>query len=281
MNRKKLARIALLSGMALGTLWASTAPAKGKKADQSASAVDAEHIKAELESGDEARMIAALTSVAKARESAKAAAPYVEALLRRGASSKVLVEALKAAGEMKQPSSSAAVAPYVRHRDKTLCRGAARALVKTGGPDAIAALRHALHSPDAAVRGIAASGLGTLGARDALPDLFIALDHRVGEAAASVGLLCEPEECEKFATRLGKQPFDVMTSGFDQILFRPPDKMSDDEKIRIVGRLRELGTAESGKYLADVASRWPKGWSKRVKQAIDSAVKATGGAGGG
>ncbi len=57
--------------------------------------------------------------------------------------------------------------------------------------------------------------------------------------------------------------------------------MTDDEKIRIVGRLRELGTKDAGNYLADVAERWPKDWSKRVKQAIDGAVKALGGSAGG
>jgi hypothetical protein len=99
----------------------------------------------------------------------------------------------------------------------------------------------------------------------------------VGEAAAAIGQICEPTDCENFASRLEKQPFDIMVSGFDQILFRPAKQIPDDEKIRIVGRLRELGTREAGKYLADVAGRWPKGWSKRVKQALDSAVKATGG----
>jgi hypothetical protein len=68
-----------------------------------------------------------------------------------------------------------------------------------------------------------------------------------------------------------------MTSGFDQILFRPTTEIPDDEKIRIVGRVRELGTQESNKYLRDVAARWPKGTSPRVKQAIDQAVLATGG----
>jgi hypothetical protein len=53
--------------------------------------------------------------------------------------------------------------------------------------------------------------------------------------------------------------------------------MPDDQKIRIIGRLRELGTAESGKYLADVAGRWPKDWSAKVRQALEAAAKATGG----
>lgn len=278
MKRNTLARLAILAVLASGAGWVPAAQAKPKAEKvKPGTALDAAALRAELESGDEARMLAALERVAEAREAAKALTPDVEALLRRGASAKVVGAALTAAGALRQESSSAAVAPYLRHRDEGLRRGAARALVKTGGAAAVKALRAALRSPDAGVRGVAASGLGALGAREALPDLFTALDRRVDEAATSVGQLCEPEECEKFAARLGKLPFDVMTSGFDQILFRAPDKMSDDAKLRIVGRLRELGTAEAGKFLADVAGRWPAGWSKHVKQAIDAAVKATGG----
>ncbi len=156
-------------------------------------------------------------------------------------------------------------------------RQAARALLKTKGKDAVVALRQSLRSSDPVVRGTAATGLGALGARDALPDLFLAFDRGVTEAGASIGELCTPEECEKFAERTGKVPFDVMSSGFDQILFRPSSEIPDETKLALVGRMREIGTAEVGKYLADVADRWPKESSKKLKQVIESAARATGG----
>jgi HEAT repeat protein len=260
--------------------WAQGKPKKSAPkepaAKEGSADLDLKRIKNELESGDERRITAALEELGKTAENAKEAAPLVEALLQRGASLKVLALALETAGALKQASSSKAIAPYLNHRTADLRRAAAKSLIKTKGPDAIKALRQALRSSDAVVRGTAATGLGSLSAKEALGDLFTALDHKVAEAAASIGQLCAPDDCEKLAGRLGKLPFDVMTSGFDQILFRPPADMPDDQKIRIVGRLRELGTKDSGTYLADVAERWPKDWSKRVKQAIDSAVKATG-----
>lgn len=259
-----------LFGLPLFPASAQARPAQSKKAK-----LDLARVKADLESGDESRIRAALDRVEKSGDAK--AAPLVEALLARGVRRGTCVRALEVAGGLKQESSSAAIAPYVRHRRSKIRHAAVRALIKTKGAVAVKALRHALHSRDPMVRGVAASGLGTLGAKDALPDLFTALDHHVGEAAAAIGQLCTPQDCEKFASRLGKQPFDIMVSGFDQILFRPAKQIPDDEKIRIVGRLRELGTREAGKYLADVAGRWPKGWSKKVKQALDSAVKATGG----
>ncbi len=276
-----MVRSRLLAVLAVGTATLLAYPlpsaqAQARPAESKKATLDLAKLKTELESGDEARIQAALDTIEKSGD--PKAAPLVEALLARGVRRKACVRALEVAGSLKQESSSAAIAPYVRHRRSKIRHAAVNALIKTKGPVAVRALRQALHSRDAMVRGIAASGLGSLGAKQALPDLFIALDHHVGEAAAAIGQLCATKDCEKFSTRLGQQPFDVMVSGFDQILFRPAKEIPDDEKIRIVGRLRELGTAEAGKYLADVAGRWPKGWSKKVKQAIDAAVKATGGA---
>ncbi len=272
--------LAALSGAALASTTATDASAQGAKSKpKKGGKLDLGKIKADLESGDSARMTAALEAIQASGDAA--AAPLVDKLLKKGASTSVLVSALGAAAALKQTASSAAVAPYVKHRTADVRRAATKALIKTKGPDAVKALRDGLRSSDAQVRGVSATGLGSLGAKDALDDLFTALAHNVGEAAAAVGQLCEPKQCEKFAALTGKHPFDIMSSGFDQILFRPEKEMPDDQKIRIVGRCRELGTKESGKYLADVQSRWPKEWSRRVKQAIDGAVKATGGSAGG
>jgi hypothetical protein len=130
------------------------------------------------------------------------------------------------------------------------------------------------------VRGVAATGLGTLKAKDAVPDLFVALDHNVAEASASIGSLCEPAQCDQLMGKLGRVPFDVVTSGLDQVLFRPSAEVNDDAKVKVIGRLREVGTQESNKFLREVQKRWPEGWSKRVRQSIDQAVLATAGGAG-
>ena len=104
------------------------------------------------------------------------------------------------------------------------------------------------------------------------------------ETAASIGQLCAGSECERLAGKLGSVPFDVVTSGLDQVMFRPAADVSDDVKVKIVGRVRELGTAEGNRFLRDVQGKWPATWSARVKQAIDQGVIATsaspGGSGG-
>ena len=127
---------------------------------------------------------------------------------------------------------------------------------------------------------MAASGLGSARGREAIGDLFLALDHQVMEAASSIGQLCASEECEKLAGKVGILGLDVMTGAFDAMLFRPPSEIPDDAKLKIVARIRDLRTEEANKYLRDVQSRWSPGDSARVRQAIEQAIVATGSFGG-
>ena len=116
--------------------------------------------------------------------------------------------------------------------------------------------------------------------RRPLSILFVALDHKVPESARSIGLLCTGDECDKLAAKLGSQPFAVVTSGLEPALLRFSDDLPDDLKVKIVARVRELGTGEANRFLRDVQAKWPKRGSLRLKQAIDQAVLATSGSPG-
>jgi len=263
--------LAVASGLALATPALLAKPKHEAQPKVESTRLDIPALKKQL-AGSEQEVVAALGTIGESQN--PEGWPLVNEVLVRGGTEAIVEEALKAAGKLKSPALSASIAPYVQHRTPEIRRAAARALVKTKGPAAVAALSKALRSGDASVRGTAATGLGELGARESIKDLFNAFDHGVGEAAAAIGQLCKPEECEDFAQRTGRVTFDVMQTGFDQILFRPASEISDDDKLKLVGRMRELGTVEVGKYLADVGERWPKDWSKKVKQAIDSAAHA-------
>lgn len=245
-----------------------------------AGAVDTKAIVQKIASGDPAQMAAGLADAKDGAEKATAVAPAIEGVLARGATVPLAQAALEALGAIGASSSSAVVAPYLSHRSSELRRAAVRALADTGGPAAVEAFRAGLRSSDGMVRGFSATGLGNLGAREALGDLFTALERNVTEAAAAIGQLCQGEECQRFTGFLGKVGFDVMTSGFDPILFR--DKpLSEKDQLQIVGVIRELGTPEAGQYLHDVQGRWPAHYSQKVKQAIDQAVSSIPGATGG
>jgi hypothetical protein len=235
---------------------------------------------ARLRSGDPARIKAALDDVRTSGKAGAPAAPIVAELLEHGLTQPLTQAAVDTLADTESPAATAALAWYARHRNVEIRRAAVQGLARTGGGVAIKALREALSDPDADVRGLAATGLGRLNAREAVADLFVALDHKVGEAATSIGQLCSGAECERLAGKLGHVAFDVVTSGLGQVLFRPAPDVSDDVKVKIVGLVRELGTGEANRFLKDVQTRWPKAWSSRVKVSLDQAVLATSGSPG-
>jgi HEAT repeat protein len=233
-----------------------------------------------LHSDDPAVVKGALNAVRTSARAGAPLAPTIAEMLEHGLSPQLTQAAIDTLGDLESEAGSPALAWYAEHRTVELRRAAIQALARTRGPVAVKALRGALSGPDPRSRGLAATGLGSLKARDAVPDLFAALDHKVPEAAVSIGQLCAGDDCDRLAAKLGSVPFDVVTSGLDQVVFRPASEVSDDIKIKIVGRVRELGTGESNRFLRSVQGKWPRDWSQRVKQSIDQAVIATSGSPG-
>jgi HEAT repeat protein len=186
--------------------------------------------------------------------------------------------ALDALGAIGHATSSGAIVPFLHHRDPALRRTAVRALCRTGGVEAIAALRSTLSDSDPAVRSFSAASLGTLRAKEATADLFEALDRGIFDAANAIGRICSVDQCQRFATRIEKLPLSVYTSGIEPMLFRPGSEIPEETKAHLVQKLRDLGTIEVHSYLRDLLSRWPKEGSVRVRQAMMAAVSATIGA---
>lgn len=252
---------------------------KPKPAEPKAAPIDVKPAIPKIKSGDESQIRAGLDEVRTAGTQGAPAAPAIAEVLSKGLSLDLTMAAIETLGDTESEQGSAAIVPYTTHRNVKVRRAAVKSLTRTKGNVAAAAFKKALSDNDAVVRGTAASGLGAIKAKDAVPDLFLALNHRVNEAAASIGQMCNAEDCDKLTGKIGSVPFDVITGGLDQVLFRQPKDVSDDTKVKIIGKLHELGTPEVNKYLSDVQKRWPADWKGRVKQAIDGAVTATGGGG--
>ncbi|WP_394843716.1 HEAT repeat domain-containing protein [Pendulispora brunnea] len=228
-----------------------------------------------LKSGEPERIAAALEDARLAGKGASSLAAEIAGLLDRGLNGALAESALNALAEIESPASTPSVAAYLQHRDAKVRTAAAKALARTKGPAAVAALRHALSDSEAPVRSAAATGLGVLRAREAVGDLALALDHRVVEAAAPIGQLCNADECADFLARLGRLPLDLMESGLEPMLFRPAAEVNEDTKANVIGRVRELKTNEAHKFLLGIQKRWPATGSPRLKTLIDQAVKAT------
>ncbi len=258
-------------------LAAQPASGQGNKGQPKGGAAQGGPLIQKLRSKDPAQIKSALDDARIAGAGAASAAPVIAELLHQGLSYDLTIGAIETLADIEAPTGSAAVAQYASHRDVKIRRAALKALVRVKGPAAAPAMRAALSDSDAGVRATAATGLGGLKAKDAVADLFTALDHKVVEAAASIGQLCNNEQCVALSEKLGKLPFDVVTTGLEPTLFRPTQEVSDDTKIKVVGRIRELGTQEANKFLRDVQGKWPKNGSARVRTALDQAVLATSG----
>lgn len=267
---QKLAVIGLCLGVLLPS-YAGVAAAANTTAGSTANAkLNLDSAKKALESGDEARALAALDEIELAGD--PRAAPLVDALLARGASSKLLLRALGVAGVLGKEASSTALAPYVKHRAAEVRRAAARSLAHTKGSVAVHALRDALRGNDPALRSTAAEGLSTLGAKEAVPDLFVVLPKEVPEAAAAIGVLCRADECQRFVALLGKLPFDTMESGFLPLLLRTGSDVPDSVKLTLIEQLRRMATQKSNALLSTALATYPANGNPKIKSAIDAAL---------
>jgi hypothetical protein len=282
-DRSLVACLFLASFVTLATP-ARSAPSSPAKSSRSVvgkgrgKAAMSQELLAKLRSDDVEELRAGLADARSLGPKAAAAAAPIMAQLGSGLPYGVAQAAIETLADLESPDSAAAIAPYARHRDLKVRRAAVKALGKAvGASTALAAttLRSSLSDPDSQVRAAAATGLGALKAKVAVKDLFLALDRHVYEAADSIGQLCDAGECQALAGNLGKIPFDVMTTGLDQMLFRPASEVSDDVKVGIVTRVRDLGTRDANKFLRGVQSRWPRSASARVKKEIDAGVAAT------
>ena len=268
---QKLAVVGLCVGILLPGYSALAAPAAGAKPTAAGkSSLNLETTKKALESGDEERALAALDEIELSND--KRAASLIEQLLARGASSKLLLRAIGVAGALGQESSSTALAPYVKHRAPDVRRAAAQSLARTKGSVAVRALRDALRGSDPALRGTAAEGLGALGAKEAVPDLFVVLPKEVPEAAGALGVLCSGNECQRFVGLLGKLPFDVMESGFLPLLLRTGSDVPDAVKLHLIEELRRMATQKASALLSTALASFPTNGNPEIRIAIDRAL---------
>lgn len=278
MGKRLIGLVFLLASTMAGSAAAQKPPAKPAKASAAPKAptlakADAERLKKTLGQGAEGELLAALAELRSLGEAADPLVPDLDALLARGSSSPVIVAACQTAASLGKESTSAVLAPYVLHRSAEIRRAAAAALPFTKGPQAAASLRRALGSPDPALRALAASGLGTLGVRDAVDDLFTVLSHDTPEAALAVARLCNPQQCDRLMGLVGKLKFETLQPAFVPLLLRPSSEVPEENQLRYVDRLRRLATTSATEVLSAALAALPEQASPRLRRALDAGTK--------
>jgi hypothetical protein len=272
MRRRLTWLVLVVAATVAGPALSDQKPPPAKTVKKGVGKVDLKQLAQVLETGTEAEILAALADVTSKGADGAPAVPLINGLLLRGSSTKVVVVALEAVGGFGVESSSEAVAPYVQHRRPDIRQAAAAALVRTRGPVAVRTLRRALRSPDPVVRESAATGLGALGASEAVEELFAALAQDTPGASRSIATLCNPEQCDRLMDQLGKQKFELLEPSFVPLILRPSG-LPDVNKLKYIDRLRRMATRNSGAVLQTALAQLPADGSPKLREALQTALK--------
>src|SRR5579872_2894186 len=155
--------------LALAATAPSAAGAQGKKAGPASTAtpLPRDTVK-KLKSGDASQVKSALDDVRMSAKDGAPAVPAVADLLKQGMPMALTIAAIETLCDTENEGASEVLGWYAHHRDPAVRKAAVAALARTRGAAATKSLRAALSDPDPAVRGFAATGLGSLKAKDAV-----------------------------------------------------------------------------------------------------------------
>jgi hypothetical protein len=232
-----------------------------------------------LKSSDAMRIETALANIRTAGKDGggKAYVGAIVARLQGGLIKDLVKKALDTLADLDDAGSAPGCDMYLAHRDPDVRASAVKCLGGSKGPIATKGLRNALADTDPRVHSLAATLLGGTKSADAVPDLVIALDKGVNEAAVSIGQLCDPKAtCDTLLDRMKSKPFDVISSGLGQVLARKD--VPDDYKKKVITAVRELASSKAREFLTEVKTAWPKDGSKAVLTALEQAIKDLEGA---
>ncbi len=200
----------------------------------------------DAQSADEVRLaIEALGTNGTSR----AVAP-LSARIRRGLPAELLDLAIETLGVIAHRDAGPVLFQLVTHRREAVRLSAVNAIVACRPRGADAALTTALSDSDPRVRAAAALGLGQLGARGSIDDLFHAFERGVLESATAIGQLADGAGANRLLDHLGRVPFDGIAPGINELIARRD--VAERVKLEIVGRLAELATPEVRQYLQEL-----------------------------
>ena len=158
----------------------------------------------------------------------------------------------------------------VAHRRPEIRLKAVQGIASLKPRGAEQSLTLALGDHDSQVRAVAAVGLGAIGARGSVDQLFLALERGVLEASTSIGQLATPAEAARLLGYLGRLSFDAISPGLGELLARAD--VPDRTKLDVIARLAELATGGTKTFLQDYVAALPSTDHGAVRRAAEDAA---------
>lgn len=190
--------------------------------------------------------------------------------VRRGLDAELLDLALTTLRVQNRPEAGGVLMELAHHRRAEIRARALEAVAACRPSGARDALVRGLSDLDATVRAAAATGLGELEARDAVPELVRALERGLGEAAGPVGKLGTETEVRVLVTMLGRVPFATVAPGIAFLITR--QDLPQRFRLDVVAKLHDLGTGEVRTFLEETLPSVPGAANDPVRRAIDTAI---------
>jgi HEAT repeat protein len=226
-----------------------------------------ESVISRLSAGDEAEVRGAITDLGINRS--RAAVLALCEFLREGQPDAITDYALETLGKNRSPDATETLVTFTSHRRPAARMIAYRALSSIRAPGASVIAAQALSDSDPAIRAEGAVALGSLGAKEQLPRLFLALERGVYEAAGVIGQMGDANSARMFTGYMNKVPFAVMLSGYQRFLERKD--IEEKTKLEIVQALGEVAVPEAKRFL----QAFLKNGGAKNRPALKIAVETT------
>jgi HEAT repeat protein len=194
--------------------------------------------------------------------------------IREGLPPELLELAVTTLLALGQPNAGPALYELTSHRRSAIRRHAIEAIAATRPADSEPVLLTALSDEDSEVRSAAAIALGEVGSPRAVDRLLLALNRGNSEASIAIGKLVAPKSVRKLSAYLGEVPFHHMGPALAVVIARRD--VPDSEKLELIARLQEVGTAEVRGYLGNLLETSGDALSPAVKRAVERAIQQIG-----
>lgn len=215
---------------------------------------------------DELRM-----AIESAAQAPKEVTPLLVERVRSGLPAELLtiaLDALIAGGDTQ--GASELLAELASHRRAPIRARALLGLVTLRAPKAERSLVKALSDQDGDVRSTAAQGLGLLGAKSSLSELFRAFERDVTGAAQAIAELAGPTTISRVTDYIGRTSFVQLAPLLDGLFLKRG--LPDDAKLTLVDAIIKQGTSDARAYLEGLAPRLTAEASPRLRKTITDAV---------